>query len=144
MAVSLTLLVLTPEGVPPYSARGITQTLSPIGAAGNYRRTVNGNLVDLSLDQFRKYASSISCEDQESPSLDALPIGAVVSVDCVAELGYLTAGGAPSKPVVPGSTRVSGEHTYYRPQLVMMVTAKRQDTNEWGAQVSWTLELEEV
>ena len=144
MAVSLTLLVLTPEGVPPYSARGLTQTLTPIQAAANYRRTVNGSLVDLSLEQFRKYASTISCEDQEAPSMDAVPIGAVVEVDCVAELGYLTTGGAPAKPVVTGSSRVSGEHTYYRPKLTMMVTGKSRETNEWGAAVSWSVELEEV
>ena len=144
MAVELTLLVLTPEGVPPYSARGLTQTLTPIQAASNYRRTVNGSLVDLSLEQFRKYASTISCDDQESPAMDAVPIGAVVEVDCVAELAYLTAGGAPAKPVVTGSSRVSGEHTMYRPKLVMMVTAKSQETNEWGAAVSWSVELEEV
>lgn len=144
MAVELTLLVLTPEGVPPYSARGLTQTLTPIQAAANYRRTVNGNLLDLSLAQFRKYASTISCDDQESPAMDAVPIGAVVEVDCVAELAYLTTGGAPAKPVVTGSSRVSGEHTMYRPKLVMMVTAKSQETNEWGAAVSWSVELEEV
>ncbi|HJQ59426.1 MAG TPA: hypothetical protein VJ890_21140 [Vineibacter sp.] len=140
----MTLLVLTPEGVPPYSARGLTQTLTPIQAAANYRRTVNGNLLDLSLAQFRKYASTISCDDQESPAMDAVPIGAVVEVDCVAELAYLTTGGAPAKPVVTGSSRVSGEHTMYRPKLVMMVTAKSQETNEWGAAVSWSVELEEV
>lgn len=142
MAVELTLLVLSPEGVPPYSARGLTQTLTPIQAAANYRRTVNGNLMDLSLAQFRKYASTISCEDQESPAMDAVPIGAVVVVDCVAELAYLTAGGAPARTVV--ASRTSGLHTLYRPRLTMMVTAKSQETNEWGAAVSWSLELEEV
>src|SRR5262245_14302245 len=142
MAVELTLLVLSPEGVPPYSARGITQTLTPIDAAKSLRRTVNGNLTDLSLDVFRKYASTISCDDQEPPSLDALPIGAVVVVDCVAELAYLTAGGSPARTVV--ASRTSGAHTLYRPRLTMMVTGKSQETNEWGAAVSWSLELEEV
>ena len=142
MAVELTLLVLTPEGVPPYSARGLTQTLTPIQAASNYRRTVNGNLLDLSLEQFRKYGSTISCEDQEAPSLDAVPIGAIVQVDCVAELAYLTAGGAPARTVV--ASRTSGEHTLYRPRLTMMVTGKSQEQNEWGASISWSLELEEV
>jgi len=38
--------------VPPYSARGLTQTLTPIAAAANMRRTINGELLDLSAGQF--------------------------------------------------------------------------------------------
>ena len=62
-----TTLVLSGIGVPPYCARGLTQTLAPIEAAGSQRRTVNGTLVDLSLTQFRKYRSTISrCSQSRS------------------------------------------------------------------------------
>jgi hypothetical protein len=142
MAVELTLLVLSPQGVPPYSARGLSQTLEPIDAAKSQRRTVNGNLLDLSLSVFQKYRSAITCEDQTSPAFDAVPVGATVVVDCVAELAYLTAGGAPARTVV--ASRTEGAFTFYRPRLTMLVTGKQQETNEWGAAVSWTLELEEI
>jgi hypothetical protein len=143
MAVNaFTLLVLSPEGVPPYSARGVTQSLEPIDAASSYRRTVNGSLLDLSLAQFRKYKSSIQCDDVDAPALDAVDVGSVVTVDCVAELAYRTIGGSPARTVV--ASRTSDDWTYYRPRLVMMVTAKQQETNEYGAAVSWSLELEEV
>jgi hypothetical protein len=56
-----TVLVLHGIGIPEYSARGVTQTLQPIEAAGSLRRTVNGTLKDLSFAQFRKYRSNIGC-----------------------------------------------------------------------------------
>jgi hypothetical protein len=136
------LLVISGEGTPPYSIRGLTQSLEPIDAASSYRRTVNGNLRDLSLPQFRKYKSTISCDDLDAPAFDALPIGAVVTVDCVAELAYRTIGGSPQRTVV--ASRTIAEWTYYRPRMVMMVTARSQETDEYGAAVSWSLELEEV
>jgi hypothetical protein len=56
-----TLLVLDGQGLPPYAARGITQTLDPINQAANLRRTVNGDLKDISFSSFRKYKSTLSC-----------------------------------------------------------------------------------
>lgn len=139
-----TLLVISGEGLPSYASRGLVQTLEPIDAAKNLRRTVNGSLIDLSLSQFRKYRSEISCSDGDSPAFDALDIGDTVTVDCVEELAYLTAGGSPSRTVVPGSSRVSGDHTFYRPRLTMVVTGKSQERDEYGARESWTMELEEA
>lgn len=142
--LSSSLLVISGEGTPEYSVRGLTQTLEPIDAAKNLRRSVNGNLIDLSASQFKKYRSTISCEDVDSPAFDAIEIGDTVTVDCVAELAYKTSGGSPSRTVVPGSLRVSGDWTFYRPRLTMVVTGKSQETDEYGAAVSWTLELEEA
>jgi hypothetical protein len=67
-----TLLVLSGIGVPDYSARGLRHTLEPIEASASLRRTVNGALVDLSFAQFRKYKSTISCQDQEPPAVDGV------------------------------------------------------------------------
>jgi hypothetical protein len=54
----------------PYSARGLTQTLELIQAAvGNQKRTINGDFVDWSVPQFRKFHSTISCTDQNAPSV---------------------------------------------------------------------------
>lgn len=139
-----TLLGLSGEGVAPYSARGITQTLDPIGQAANNRRTVNGALKDISFSSFRKYKSTISCGDQLPPAVNGVWPGRTLTVDCVSELSYKTAGGSPERPVVAGSSRVDGEYTYYRPQLTMIVMDYSVQTDEYQAVVSWSMSLEEV
>lgn len=139
-----TLLVLSGPGVAPYSARGLTQTLTPIAAAANNRRSINGDLLDLSQPQFRKYASSISCADQIAPALDGVWPGMTLTVDCVAELSFKTAGGSPQRTAVTWPGRVEGAYTYYRPRLTMKVMSHNQQLDEYGCVVQWSLELEEV
>ena len=78
------------------------------------------------------------------PALDGIWPGAVVIVDCVAELSYVTSGGSPDRTVVSGSSRTEGSFTYYRPQLTMMVTRFNVNTDEWKAVVGWDMTLEEV
>ena len=138
------VLSLSGIGVPPYSARAATQSLEPIDQAGQLRRTINGSLVDLSRSDFRKYRSTISCSDQRPPAVDGVWPGQAVTVDCIAELSYLTAGGSPGRTVVPGSPRNEGSFTFYRPRLSMRVVSFSTDTDEYGAVVSWSMELEEV
>lgn len=141
--MSNTLLLLSGIGVPDYSARGLTQTLEPIEASANLRRTINGALKDLSFAQFRKYKSTISCQDQEPPAVDGVWPGRVVTVDCVAELSYPT-GGAPARTIVAGSSRTDGAFIFYRPQLQMLVTRFSVNRDEYGASVQWQMDLEEV
>lgn len=131
-------------GITPYSARGLTQTLAPIEAAIQMRRTVNGALVDLSSSQFRKFTSKITGSDQLPPSLNGVWPGAILTVSCISELVYATSGDLPDRAAVPGSSRVEGEFTYYRPRLVMLVMGFETTTDEYGAQVSWSLDLEEL
>ena len=90
--MSETVLTLSGVGVPPWSARGLTQTLEPIDAAAQLRRTVNGALRDFGYAPFRKYRSTISCADQEPPAVDGVWPGRTVTVGCVAELSFLTVG----------------------------------------------------
>lgn len=139
-----TLLVLTGMGVTPYSARGLSQTLEPIAAAAAARRTLNGTLRDVSQPQFQKYKSSVSCTDQDVPALEGVWPGLVLTVECVAELSYLTHSAGPSRPVVSGSEREADGFTFYRPQLSMMVTDYSETVDEWGATTQWKLDLEEV
>src|SRR5579872_1910799 len=80
------VLSLLGLGVPPYSARGLSQTLEPLDQAASLQRTINGELIDLSRAEFRKYKSTISGTDQRPPSCDGLWPGREVVVDCVAEL----------------------------------------------------------
>jgi len=136
------LLVLS-SGIPLYPARGLTQTLAPIQAAENLRRSINGVLIDLSYDQFRKYASTISCTDREAPSLDGVFPGLEVTVACVAELSY-PEGGSPTRPVVSGSERSEGGFVFYRPVLDMRVMAISVSTDEYAADTQWSMDLEEI
>lgn len=138
-----TWLVLSANGVPLYSARGLDQTLQPIDAAHVTRRTINGTLVDLSVDRFHKYQSKISCSDIEAPALDGVFPGLSLTVDCVAELVFAT-GGTPSRTVIAGSARTVGGFTIYRPRLDMMVVSFNQSISEYARTVQWELDLEEV
>jgi hypothetical protein len=139
-----TLLVLSYIGVPLYSARGLTQTLTPIQQATDLRRDINGNLVDLSLAQFRKYASKITCRDFNAPALDGIWPGQVLTVSCVAELA-VPAGAPLARAAVAGSIRVQADgFIFYRPLLQMMVSAISLSEEEYQADYAWELSLEEI
>jgi len=143
LSVTGTLLVISAIGVPPYSARGLTQTLEPIAAALKQRRTVNGVLVNLAPTQFQKYKSKITCHDMMAPAIDGVFPGLVVTVDCIAELSYLT-GGTPQRTVVDGSSYVMGAFTWYRPRLTMMMGPLNTSAGEYDANIAWSVDLEEV
>lgn len=140
-----TILNITPIGLPPYSVRGVTETLSPIVA--NLERTANGGFVDLTPPQFRKYKVVLTCEDMDSPALDGIWPGAQLVIDCLTELPFLTGGSpeaVPQRTAVSGSERTEGDFTFYRPQLTVRVTQPWQIvTDEYGARVGWQMECEE-
>lgn len=147
-----TVLVLTGIGIPPYSARGLKQTLAPIDAASNMKRTINGGLADVSDPLFRKYQSTITGSDQSPPATDLVWPGRLLSVDCIVELsqeGSLTA----TDPIIIGDLgrvpvewppREADGFVFYRPRLTMRVTGWNIDTDEWDKAIGWTLNLEEV
>lgn len=143
-AANPTLLKINALGIPPYSARGLRQTLTPIQQASQVRRTVNGSLKDISFDGFKKYASTITGADQMPPAVDGIWPGLDVEVECISELSYETLGGSPARPVVTGSSRVVGDFTFYRPVLQMRIVNFTVDTDEWDAAVSWSMQLEEI
>ena len=140
-----TLLVIQGIGVAPYSARGLTQTIEPIEAAAVLARTINGTLVNIAATQMQKYKTTISCKDLEAPAFDGVWPGAVLTIDCVAELGFKTGSGSAGRPVVSGSSRLVGDYTYYRPQLLVMVTKFTHGArDEYGHMTDWSIEAEEV
>jgi hypothetical protein len=138
-----TLLAI--DGIPmsPYASRGLTQSLAPIAASLSQKRTVNGELDNLAPAQFQKLASTINGGDQLPPCFDGIYVGMQVTVDCLCELSYLTSVGSPARTVVPDSSRTEGLFTYYRPRIVMLVTAWSSDGDEYNAKVTWSLSLEE-
>lgn len=143
-----TVLSFSGIGVPPYSARGLTQSLAPIDESKNMRRAINGSLKDLSATQFRKYKSSIasgsSMTDHQPPAVSGVWPGHVIVVDCISELCYLTAGGSPERPVVAGSSYEDGDFTFYRPQITFRVVNYSVGKDEYTAENSWSMDLEEV
>lgn len=141
---SPTELVLTGMGVPPYSARGLSQTLEPIEMSHHIERTINGRALDLSYEPMRKYKSTITGSDQRPPAFDAVWPGTILVVDCIAELTVL--GGPPfgREPVDYETVKQEQGFSTYRPRLTMMVINFSMDEDEWAAGVTWSLELEEV
>lgn len=145
-----TQLALSGAGVPPYSARGVIQTLTPIPQALQMRRTVNATLVSVAAERFLKYASTISCSDQQPPALDGAWPGTVLVVDCVAELCQIDGGTETGteedlwREPVPGSIRYESGFVFYRPRLVMSVIGFSMDRDEYGHITNWQLMLEEV
>lgn len=141
---AFTVLRLVGIGVQPYSARGLKQSLTHLDQAANLKRTANGGLKDISFEAFRKFKSTITGDDQTPPNFDGVWPGMPVTVDCISQLSYNTTGGSPVRTVVPGSERVEGAHTYYRPRLEMKVMAWNTEEDEYGAAISWSLDLEET
>lgn len=142
-----TILSISSFGNMLYQARGLSQTLTVIGEATQQERTINGNLVDISAAQFRKYASTInSPSDVDAPPLDGVFPGMTVIVECVVGLAFLTSGGnGPAhRPEVSGSSYTQGSYTFYRPVLTMMVKHVETQLDEWKNVVGWKLDLEEV
>jgi hypothetical protein len=147
LADSGTLLVLLNIGVPFYSARGLTQTLTPIQAIrnnkNNLRRTIGGTLLDLTPPQFLKYGSRISATDVAPPAINGVFPGTTITVECVAELAYAV-GGSPTRPEVSGSSVTANGFVFYRPVLAMMVVDLSESFAEWQGENNWFIDLEEV
>lgn len=141
-----TVLELVGMGIVPYSTRGATQTLEPIDqdGAGIYR-DVNGVLRNAGGTSFQKYKSSITCTDQRPFAIDGVWKGKLVTVKCIQELSYPEASDAvPQRTPVDGSSYTEAGWVHYRPELDMMVLGFQIQTDEYGAEVSWSMQLEEV
>lgn len=166
-----TVLVLDGIDFPVGSARGITQSLGIIDN-GDLRRTVNGTLTDTTRAVNQKFVSSIKCTDMSAPTLAEIWKGSEIEVQCIAKIRQRVSPADDivtlTRPPVSGSVsgytalgaKVEGEITSdsdvvvefeedvvrveYRPLLVMMVTDKSEDEDEYQASTGWSLELEEV
>lgn len=138
-----TLLTITGLGLAPWSSRGVTMTLEPIEQTKQLKRTINGELQDLSLAIFQKYRATVNCSDVNAPAFDKQWPGKQLTVDCIPELSYVTAGGTPGRTVVADSSHTDGAYTFYRPTLIMRLTSWNVSRDEWGAVTGWTMELEE-
>ena len=141
---NLTDLVLYGIGIPPYSARGLSMTLTPIGQAAVLKRTINGDLDDLSNVIFHKYRMTVTCTDQQAPAFDNVFPGMIVTVDSTQEFAYPEYVAGPGRAIVPGSERQANGFNFYRPRFVCRVVTHTTASPEWDASYAWSLDLEEI
>ncbi len=121
-----TLLSITGITIPDYAIRGLTLDLQLVTASDGLRRSINGELLDLTASQFRKYSATLSCEDQDVPTLTDIWQGQIVTVTCIPSVG-------------PVNDASGGTLT-----LNMMVNSWTTSRAEWDSLTNWTIELLEI
>jgi hypothetical protein len=167
-----TLLSINGIELPVGSSRGISQTLKPIDN-GDLRRTVNGDLKDLTREQNRKFESQISGQGSpilSTPAFADVWKGSELIIDCISKLRQNVNPSSSSATLIrdPVSGSISGltfsgdyidpdtvtgrDVTFsqdvimirFRPKLTMLVLAISTNEDEYEAQEGWTIDLEEV
>ena len=166
-----TNLILGIPGLPPESARNCVQELTPI-PNGEFKKSINGNLMFLETTQRRRYRSVISCHDINSAICDEIWIGTQISVGCIQNLWQTIEIGKTEinliRPAVEGSVCALnnfGEHikfdqtdetvklrtesdqrifVCFRPWMTMRVIDFSVETDEWGMRSGWKLISEEI
>jgi hypothetical protein len=138
------LLRIEPIGIPPYSVRGVRQSLATQQADITY--DWNGRALNFTPPQFLGlYTSTISCRDTDVPAIDGVLPGDEMLVYCVHELrGRLGTDAEPAKPMVDGSYHEEGGFYYYRPILNMVFLGFTSQIAEWEGNVAWAFDLREV
>lgn len=164
-------LTINIGGLPPFSARGCEQELTPI-EQGEFHRNINGDLVYLGLDTHTKYKSIIKCDDKAAIATDGLYRGREIELGCIQRLwqkfeanqkelildkipveGSLYAYCKDQKEIeilkVDGKKIAltapnPGGYLCYRPLLCMRIVQYSLKTNEWGVKVGWQMECEEI
>ncbi len=76
------VLVISNLGFPPLSLRGCTQELIPI-PNGEFKKTINGELVFVRSSNIQKYKTVIKCSDVAAPAIGNLWIGSMVNISCI-------------------------------------------------------------
>lgn len=123
-----TLLAISGIDLGAYSTRDLTIQLEYIAQATQVDRDINGNLIDLSEPQFRKYRVTISCTDHESPVFVGVPPGTQITVTTVPQLGL-------------NRNTADEQETLTLTCLTLPWTVSRQ---EYAARTGWQLVAEEV
>lgn len=119
-----TLLSIDEIDYSSYSVRGITMTLAPIDQAASMARDCRGDLVDISLAQFRQYKITVTCTDHEVPELTDVWPGMDITISCIPGLG---------------AANTTGDVL----TILAKVTAWNTSRDEWAASVAWQLEAEQ-
>ena len=164
-------IILGISGLPQERAKKCVQELFPI-ANGDFKKSINGNLLFVETSNRQKYRSIISCSDSLSPIIDKIWIGSQINIGCIQNLWQIIRPGETIldliRPAVSDSIRVidklgqnvpysvsgkrillkksSPQKTFvsFRPWLTMLVTNFSMKTNEWEMESGWKLESEEI
>lgn len=112
-----------------YSLRGLTATLEPIAQTAQIHRTINGTAADFGDPIMRKYRVTITCKDQESPGF--------------AETSSGDEGVWPGSPCTVTLIPQLGSSSQMVLSMIV-VQPWREVADEWNADNSWELVLEEV
>jgi hypothetical protein len=105
-----------------YAVRSLTMTLTPIEQASNVARDCLGQLVDISLAQFRQHKLTISCTDNDAPELDGIWPGMDIAVTCLPRMN-----GTSDTPLT----------------ILAKVVSWNTSRDEWGAEIAWQIEAEQ-
>lgn len=160
-------LILSSGAFPPFASRGCQQDLHPM-VKPIYKRTINGNLVNVSVQSGEKYHSIIRCHDQEPPAFDGLSKGEILTVHCIQriwqnakEADFLFARphrrhtlvvlekGQVVQPTFFSKTQLTISKPTetlvgYCPILTMVITDFSLSFDEWRQACTWQLDLLEV
>ena len=164
-------LILGVFGLPPESARNCIQELYPI-PNGEFKRSINGDMLFLESTERKRYKSTISCKDLNTPIIDGIWVGSKVNVGCIQHLWQSISPGDTAttliRPAVDSSICVidkSGNplkfnysnniisiykthqeriFVCFRPWLAMQIIDFSMETNEWSMSGGWKLVLEEI
>ncbi len=164
-------IILGISGLPQERAKKCVQELFPI-ANGEFKKSINGNLLFVETSNRQKYRSVISCSDLFSPVIDKIWIGTQINVGCIQNLWQVIYPGETEtdliRPAVADSINVidhlgqnvshsisenkitlkksSNQKIFvsFRPWLTMVVTNFSMKTNEWAMECGWRLESEEI
>ncbi len=119
-----TLLAIDTIDFSDWAVRGITMTLTPIDQAKNVARDCLGNLVDISVAQFRQHKVTITCTDFEAPELVDVWPGQDITITAI--------------PGLAGGDSNSGAIT-----IPAKVTSWNTSKGEWTSDIAWQLEAEQ-
>lgn len=119
-----TLVELVGIDLGNYSARGLTLQITPRDT-GPLTMDVNGMLHNLTIEQFRKYTFTISCQDTTAPDFTDVWKGDEVGITIIPNAG-LPAG-------------ADGER-----QFDCLLLSWQTSTDEWGATTGWSITLLQV
>jgi hypothetical protein len=113
-------LVITGVALPDCATRGMVEEIGLIDQSRQLKRTVNGTLIDLSDTNFRKRKWRVSGRDLRAPNFSAVWPGMRVTITTATEMD--------NSPLI----------------IVGMLADWSTSFNEWEAEMSWTMDVEEV
>lgn len=132
---TVTDIVFSGLGFPDYCARGASVDVTPIQQSKQFRRDVNGKLLDVSDPVFQKYQVKVSGSDVAFPDLGGVWPGKLVTVTTPVIWGASATGATGASPPTG--------YTGYAVQITGRITDFSGTRNEYDAESVWNIVIEE-